>query len=362
VSGQHQTAPPLQGVRVLDLTRLLPGAYATLLLADLGADVVKVEDPRGGDGMRTLPVVSGHNVYFETLNRNKRSITLDLRSPAAAAVLARLAAQSDVLVDSFRPSTARRLGVDGETLCAAHPRLVCASISGFGQSGPYEERAAHDINYQALAGLLRPPALPGPLVGDIGAAMQTALRILAALIHRDRTGAGSRVDVSIHEAAMAWSMFPTTGDLANACYTIYETADGEWLALGALEPKFWAGFCERIGHPELTLMQHVEDEPRARVLAQVRDVMRSRTRDEWLARFADADVCLTPIYKPEAVARDPHVAARAVMTERDGIAHVTPPGGDVRAAPSLGADTDDVLEAAGIDAPERARLRAARAI
>ena len=352
-----QPTKPLDGIRVLDLTRLLPGAYATLLLADLGADVVKVEDPRGGDGMRTLPVVSGHNVYFEVLNRNKRSITLDLRSPEAAGVLARLAALSDVVVDSFRPSTARRLGVDGTTLCAAHPRLVCASISGFGQSGPYQERAAHDINYQALAGLLRPPALPGPLIGDVGAAMQTALRILAALIQRDRTGAGSRIDVSIHEAAMAWSMFPTTGDLANACYTIYETADGEWLALGALEPKFWAGFCERIGRPALIPLQFAGRDSRARVLTDVREVMRSRTRDEWLARFAGADVCLTAIYKPDAVAADEHVIARDVLSNVAGIGHVTPPGGQVRAAPALGAHTDEVLEAAGVDAAARARLR-----
>ena len=384
---------PLDGVRVLDLTRLLPGAYATLLLADLGADVVKVEDPRGGDGMRTLPpLASGRNVYFEALNRNKRSLTLDLRSPAAAAVLAALASRSDVVVDSFRPSTARRLGVDARTLTATHPRLICASISGFGQSGPYEERAAHDINYQALAGLLYPrpsthstgsgqasaeratgnalvvspsnhePRLPGPLVGDIGAAMQAALGILAALVQRDRTGAGSVVDVSIHESAMAWSMFPTTGDLANACYTVYETADGQWLALGALEPKFWAGFCDRIGRPDLTPLQHAEGDARARVLRDVREVMRRRTREEWLARFADADVCLTTIYKPEEVAADPHVSARGTMAPIAGISHVTPPGGEVRAAPALGADTDAILDAAGIGAAERERLRAMRVI
>ena len=354
---------PLDGICVLDLTRLLPGAYATLLLADLGADVVKVEDPRGGDGMRTLPpLASGRHAYFEALNRNKRSITLDLRSPEAASVLARLAARSDVIVDSFRPSTARRLGVDARTLHAAHPRLICASISGFGQSGPYEERAAHDINYQALAGLLRPPALPGPLVGDIGAAMQTALGILAAIIQRGRTGTGSVVDVSIHEAAMAWSMFPTTGDLANACYTVYETADGQWLALGALEPKFWAGFCERIDRPELTRLQHAEGEERARVLRDVRDVMRARTRDEWLARFASADVCLTTIYKPDEVAADPHVIARNVVSSVSGIAHVAPLGGEVRSAPALGAHTDEILDAAGIDASQRARLRASGVI
>jgi alpha-methylacyl-CoA racemase len=354
---------PLDGIRVLDLTRLLPGAYATLLLADLGADVVKVEDPRGGDGMRTLPpLASGRNVYFEALNRNKRSLTLDLRSPEAIAVLAALAARSDVVVDSFRPSTARRLGVDAASLSARHPRLICASISGFGQSGPYDERAAHDINYQALAGLLRPPALPGPLVGDIGAAMQAALRMLAAIIQRDRTGAGSVVDVSIHEAAMAWSMFPSTGDLANACYTVYETADRQWLALGALEPKFWAGFCERIGRPDLVPLQHADGDERSRVLRDVRGVMRARTRDEWLARFAGADVCLTTVYTPEEVAADPHVVARGTMTHVAGIRHVTPSGGEVRPAPALGADTDAVLDTAGIGAAERARLRAAGVI
>jgi alpha-methylacyl-CoA racemase len=349
----------LAGIRVLDLTRLLPGAYATLLLADLGADVVKVEDPRGGDGMRTLPpLAGGRNVYFEALNRNKRSLTLDLRSPSAGPVLARLAARSDVVVDSFRPSTARRLGVDAHTLSVAHPRLVCASISGFGQSGPYEERAAHDINYQALAGLLRPPVLPGPLVGDIGAAMQTALRVLAALVHRERTGAGTIVDVSIHEAAMAWSMFPTTGDLANACYNIYEAADGEWLALGALEAKFWAGFCEGIEHPEWTPLQHADGEDGAHLLRDVRDVMRTRTRDEWLARFAGLDVCLTTIRRPEELTADPHVVARRVVSNVSGIVHITPPGGEVRSAPALGAHTDEILEAAGIDAARRARLRA----
>jgi alpha-methylacyl-CoA racemase len=340
------TVRPLDGVRVLDLTRLLPGAYATFLLADLGADVVKVEDPRGGDGMRTMPpLAAGRNVYFERLNRNKRSITLDLRTPDAAAVLDALCARADVVVDSFRPSTARRLGVDPVTLRARHPRLICASISGFGQDGPYVERAAHDINYQALAGLLKPPQLPGPLVGDIGAAMQAAVGILAALLQQARTGAGSVVDVSIHEAAMAWSMFPSTSDLVNACYNVYETSDGQWLALGALEPKFWAGFCQRIGRSDLVPLQQAQGERRARILREVRDVIRSRTRDEWLAAFADADVCLTTIYTPEEVEGDPHVVARGKAFTG-------------AAAPALGADTDEVLEAAGITAPERARLRA----
>jgi alpha-methylacyl-CoA racemase len=354
---------PLDGVRVLDLTRLLPGAYATLLLADLGADVIKIEDPRGGDGMRTLPpLAGGRNAYFEALNRNKRSVTLDLRAPEADAILGALASGSDVIVDSFRPSTARRLRVDADTLRAAHPRLICASISGFGQSGPYVERAAHDINYQALAGLLKPPALPGPLVGDISAAMRVALGILAALIQRDRTGAGSLVDVSIHEAAMVWSMFPTTSDLANACYNVYETADGQWLALGALEPKFWIGFCERIGRSDLAPLQHAQGDEGARVLREVRAVMRSRSRDEWLAGFAGADVCLTPIYTLEQALADPQVVARGLVAHDAGTAYITAPHAEVRRAPALGADTDAVLDAVGIGAVERKRLRAAGVI
>jgi alpha-methylacyl-CoA racemase len=328
---------PLDGIRVLDLTRLLPGAYATRLLVDLGAEVIKVEDPRGGDTMRTL--AGGPSRYFEPLNRGKRSVTLDLRAPDAAAVLDALIAGADVLIESFRPSTARRLGVDAAALRARHPRLICASISGFGQTGPYVERAAHDINYQALAGLLRPPQLPGPLVGDVGSAHQAALAIVAALVERGRTGAGSAIDISIHEAALAWSMFPTTADLAQARYNVYETADGRWLAMGGLEPKFWAGFCERLELP-LTATE-----------ADVRARLRTRSHDAWLAHFDGADVCLTTILEPEEVAADPHLAARGAL-----------PDASARPAPALGADTDAILDAAGIDAAQRERLRAARVI
>jgi alpha-methylacyl-CoA racemase len=343
----------LRGIRILDLTRLLPGAYATLVLSDLGAEVIKIEDPRGGDGMRR---VAG-NVYFEVLNRNKRSVTLDLRSPEAHPVLDKLIATSDVLVESFRPSTARRLGVDAPSLRARHPRLICASIAGFGASGPYVERAAHDINYQALAGLLKPPARPGPLVGDIGAAMQTAVGILGALFHRERTGRGATVDVSIHEAALHWSMSPTTADLESACYTMYQTADGEWLALGALETKFWVAFCERIERPDLVPFQHARGADRERVMREVRAIVKTRTRAEWLARFDGADACLTSVYTRDQVVNDPHLVARGVMTPASGVTYITAPGVRVRPAPALGADTDEILESAGVTAAKRALLR-----
>jgi crotonobetainyl-CoA:carnitine CoA-transferase CaiB-like acyl-CoA transferase len=297
-------------------------------------------------------------------------VTLDLRSPEAHPVLEALITRSDVLVESFRPSTARRLGVDAAGLRGRHPRLICASIAGFGASGPYAEVAAHDINYQALAGLLRAPKpplgvspskgerpLPGPLVGDIGAATQTVIGILAALFQRERTGQGATVDVSIHEAALHWSMCPTTADLESACYTIYETADGEWLALGALEAKFWAAFCERIERPDLVPLQHARGAEGEHVMREVRGILKTRTRAEWLARFEGADACLTTVYAAGETPDDPHLQARGVVRREGGVAYVTAPGVQVRPAPALGADTEDVLEAAGITAARRSALR-----
>ena len=317
---------PIDGIRVLDLTRLLPGAYATLVLADLGADVIKIEDPNGGDGMRR----TAGGLYFDRLNRDKRSVTLDLRSPAAAAVLDALLRRSDVIVDSFRPSTARRLGVDPATLHARHPRVICASISGFGRDGPRAEVAAHDINYQALAGTLTPPDLPGPLIGDIGAAMQVVIKILAALIERGRTGIGAVVDAPIFEAARTWAMFPTTRDLPRAPYNLYQTSDGKWLALGALESKFWTGFCQRAGCPTNASAD------------EVRAVVRGKTFADWERVFEGADVCLTPVLSPQDVPVEPRAG--------------------VKPAPALGADTDSTLEEAGVNGAERARLRASGVI
>ncbi len=315
--------PALDGIRVVDLTRLLPGAYATHLLHRLGAQVIKVEDPHGGDGMRRF------GQFFDRLNHGKQSVTLDLRAAEAASVLDALLGHADVIVDSFRPSTARRLRVDAATLRARHLQLICASITGFGRSGPRSDLAAHDINYQALAGLLQPPTPPGPLVADVGAAMEAAIGILAALLERQRTATGGIVEITIHDAARHWRQCPTTRDVEGACYALYETADGEWLALGALESKFWRRFCERIGRPEFVPLQHVRD------VVALRELMRSKRRDEWLALFDGSDVCLTTVVGPADRADDEPVAA----------------------GPPLGADTEAVLAACGIDPDAQARLR-----
>jgi crotonobetainyl-CoA:carnitine CoA-transferase CaiB-like acyl-CoA transferase len=367
---------PLAGIRVLDLTRLLPGSYATLMLADLGADVIKIEDPRGGDHARQMPpLANGTSVYFTVLNRNKRSLALNLRAPEAAGVLDRLVPHCDVVIDSFRPKTAARLGVDVAAIRRRNPSVICASITGFGKTGPYADRAAHDINYEALAGLLSlsddEPKVPGLLIGDIGAAYQATSRIVAALFLRERTKATSDIDVSIHEAAMQWMVFPSARHLVAggaadprqlplrgeaARYNVYRTADDRWLALGALEEKFWVNFCDRIGRPDLAPLHDVPGAEQARALEEVRRVMRTRTRDEWLAEFEGVDVCLTPIYSLDEALRDPHTTSRGVVTRTDEVTYV---GADrpICPAPALGADTDEVLGAIGLTATERTRLR-----
>ncbi len=366
---------PLDGVRVVDLTRLLPGNFATLLLSDLGADVIKVEDPRGGDHARHMPpLVDGTSVYFRILNRNKRSVTLDLRVAEASSILDRLLAGADIVIDSFRPSAARRLGVDPETLRSKHPRLICASITGFGRSGPYVDRAAHDINYEALAGLLglrETPIVPPLLVADVGSAWQAVAEILAALIARQRTGTGAVIDISLHEAALAWMQFPAAPSLVEgkhtgvpisltggaARYNLYQAGDDEWLALGALEEKFWVGFCRRIGRPDL-----LGPMAEATRIEEVRRVMKTRSRDEWLADFADEDVCLTAVYTVQQALADPHVEARGVVVRDETTTYVTPAGVRVTKAPTLGEHTDEVLRSIGVSADEVVRLREAGAI
>jgi crotonobetainyl-CoA:carnitine CoA-transferase CaiB-like acyl-CoA transferase len=346
------------------------------MLADLGADVIKIEDPRGGDHARQMPpLANGTSVYFTVLNRNKRSVALNLRTPEAAGVLDLLVPGCDVVIDSFRPKTAARLGVDIASIRRRNPSAICASITGFGKTGPYADRAAHDINYEALAGLLSlsggEPRVPGLLIGDIGAAYQATSHVVAALFLRERTKQTSDIDVSIHEAAMQWMVFPSARHLVDgaagdprqlplrgeaARYNLYQTSDGRWLALGALEEKFWVNFCERVGRPDLAPLHDVPGAQQARALEEVRQLMRTRTRDQWIAVFADIDVCLTPIYSLDEALADPHVIARGLVQRTDDVVYVGA-ARPIRPAPALGADTDEILSGLGVDAAGRERLR-----
>ena len=362
---------PLTGIRVLDLTRLVPGAFATLMLAELGAEVIKIEDPRGGDPMRHLPpLLDGRGVYDLLLNRGKKSVALDLRAPENASVLDRLVAGIDVVVESFRPSTARRLGVSGEQLRARHPRLIHCAITGYGQTGPYADRPGHDLNYVAISGVLDfdrpdPATLPRMFLADIGGgAMSAVIGILAALFGRERTGAGASLDVSMHEAALYWVMLPAarelideghraTGELPtfgrHACYNVYRTRDGEHVALGALEPKFWAVFCRAIGRDDLLERQLTDGDDQAAVLSEIRRTFASRTRDEWLAFFEGHDVGVTAVNRAREALVDPHVAARGAVVRGPDLRAVRPPFArilpDLSPAPVLGQHTGEVLAA-----------------
>jgi crotonobetainyl-CoA:carnitine CoA-transferase CaiB-like acyl-CoA transferase len=360
---------PLDGLRVLDLSRLLPGAFATLMLAELGAEVVKVEDPHGGDPMRTLPpLLDGRGVYDLLLNRGKKSVALDLRRPESAAVLDRLVATSDVVVESFRPRTAKRLGVAGEQIRQRYPAVIHCAITGYGQTGPYAERPGHDLNYVSVSGFLaadgrKPGELPRMFIADVGGgAMSAVVGILAALVGRERFGVGATLDISMHDAALYWVMLPAARDLidagarvqgelptfgAHASYNIYETRDGQQIALGALERKFWVAFCDGIGRPDLAARHESDAADQAALVAEMRALFLTRTRDEWLAAFEGHEVCLTPVNQPAEALRDPHVVARGTVLRHAGLRSVRPPFvqhvPDLGPAPALGAHTDEVL-------------------
>jgi crotonobetainyl-CoA:carnitine CoA-transferase CaiB-like acyl-CoA transferase len=385
---------PLAGLRVLDLSRLLPGGFCSLLLADYGADVLKVEDTGAGDYIRWAPphhagaAPSASSALFLALNRGKRSVRLDLKREEGRDVLLRLVREHDVLLESFRPGVLDRLGVGWERLREENPRLVYCAITGYGREGPDRERPGHDIDYLARGGLLGltgerdgPPVVPAGQIADLGGgALMAAFGILAALQERERSGEGQLVDVSMTRGAQSWLATVAAGFLAGgavprrgelelagglACYRTYACADG-WVALGALEPKFWQALCDGLGRADL-IPRHLDPE----VAGELEEVFARRTRAEWGA-FADAHpCCLEPVLSlEEALARAPEsvveidqpgaVAPVRLLGPPVGLSR-TPPDG-TRPAPALGADTDAVLAALGYDAAAVEQLKASGAV
>ena len=285
---------PLERLTVVDLTRYLPGPYCTRILADLGAEVVKVEAP-GGDPMRAV-------AWYELLNAGKRVVTLDLREDEGRRELDAILAGARVCVEGFRPSTARAMGVDAASLHARHPHLVHCSISGYGQSGADAERAGHDINYQGEAGLLgNPPSVPPLLIADMTAGLHAAIRILAAIaspaLADVKPGVGPAIDVSLAAAASAWAPFiaPPTLRGHYACYNVYETADGTWGALGALERKFWDRFCRHVDKPAWAPLQFAGDPVRRELLGDVAALFTTRTLDDWSNELLPVDCCFSRV-------------------------------------------------------------------
>jgi crotonobetainyl-CoA:carnitine CoA-transferase CaiB-like acyl-CoA transferase len=383
-------ARALDGIWVLDLSRLLPGPFLTMVLADLGADVVKVEDPRVGDYLRQIPpAVDGISGRFLVLNRGKRSLALDLKSEAGRSAFLRMAEKADVVVESFRPGVMDRLGVGWNQLSERNPRLILCSISGYGQTGPYALRAGHDLNYIALAGVLAmtgssagAPAMPGVQIADLaGGALWGLTGVLAALLGREKSGRGAHVDISMCEGSLALlaaemgsvaagGEAPTRGvatlNGGLACYGVYRTADDRYISVGALEPKFWLAFNQAIGRKsdlsELIATPKIQE----RVRSEVQAVIATRTRDEWARIFAEADCCAEPVLEVEEVVRHPLHEARGMFSRGPGPGDAevlqmrTPVAARAdRSAPRLGEHSAEVLGEYGFSPDEIATLRPA---
>jgi alpha-methylacyl-CoA racemase len=387
---------PLESVHVLDLSRLLPGGFCSLLLADFGADVIKVEDTGMGDYIRWSPPYyegaeqSARSAMFLSLNRGKRSIRIDLKTEQGKQVLLRLVQNADVLLESFRPGVLDRLGVGYEALREHNPRLVYCAITGYGQDGPNRDRSGHDMNYLGLNGLLgltgdadgAPVQAAGQIADIGGGAMTAALGILIALRERDRSGEGQLVDASMFDGSLSWLAMvaadalatgnaPARGGLqlagALTCYRPYRCVDG-YVTLGALEPKFWSAFCHGIGREDL--LEHAFDPPGSDAHRDVSEIFAQRTREQWRAFASEHDCCLEPVLGLDEALDSELVAAREMVVELDQPGAERPvkllglpvklsrtPGDPARApGPGLGEHTDGVLAAAGFTSEQIAEL------
>ena len=391
---------PLEGVRVLDLSRLLPGGFCSLLLADFGAEVLKLEDTTTGDYVRWAPPYydgareSARSALFLALNRNKRSIRVNLKQPAGRDVLLRLARDYDVLLESFRPGVLDRLGVGYERLREENPGLVHCAITGYGQDGPYRDRSGHDMNYLGLVGLLGltgdaggPPVQSAGQIADIGGgALMAAFGILAALRERDRSGEGQVVDVSMADGALSWlamvagrffcdGVVPKRGDLelagALVCYRPYACADG-YVTLGALEPKFWQAWCRGVGREDLVDKQF--EPPGSETHREVEAIFAQRTREQWRAFASEHDCCLDPVLDLDEALGSELVRAREMVVELEqpGAGRVKQLGAPVklsrtpgevhRPGPVLGEHTDEVLRGLGYSDDELTALKQSGAV
>jgi crotonobetainyl-CoA:carnitine CoA-transferase CaiB-like acyl-CoA transferase len=388
----------LAGLTVLDLTRLLPGAYCTQMLADLGADVIKVEEPGRGDYNREFPPINvKESGSFLLLNRNKRSVTVNLKTEEGKVILRRLAARADILVEGFRPGVMDRLGVGYEALTKENPRLIYCAISGYGQDGPYAKTPGHDLNYMALAGALQlfgkageGPIVPGLSIADQGGgSLMAAFGILAAVLGRARTGKGQFVDVSMTDGAVSWLGYhaadylfagvePKGGErrfIGQApCYNVFRCADGRHITLGLIEPQFWNRFCDIVGLPDLKEEQWPEGEAADRQMGRVADLMASRSCDEWMALLGPADLPVAPVNTMREAFDDPQLKHREMLLEMDHpvegripqlgfpIKFSDTPGRLRTSPPLLGEHNDEVLRSLGYADGDIEELRRKSAI
>ena len=372
-----QPGLPLRELRVLDLSRLMPGPMCSSLLADLGADVVKVEEPDLGDYAREArPRAKNMSLPFLQLNRNKRSIALDLTNDADKETFFKLVEKADVLLESFRPGVTRKLGIDFAAIKQKNARIIYCSITNYGQTGPHAGEAGHDINILARSGQIfqtgvqgGSPAIPAYQAGDISGAMSAAVGILAALQSPDRKARWldiSMLDTAFTTSVLAYHFFQGRGHAPergadiftgeSPCYSLYQTKDGRHLAVGAFEYKFWAVFCDTIGLPELKEKHELRGKAAASVFAAIRDAIKRRDLEEWVGIFADKDACVTPVLNIDEAAASEHVRKRELLLQmkhetegkysilRHPVRFSDCPATPGKPAPELGQDQDAILQ------------------
>lgn len=396
----------LEGIRILDLTHLAPGALCTMILGDLGADVIRIEAPPGvggrgaGLGISPMGEEGRKRAAFDALNRNKRSVGLNLRSEQGREIFRKLAQTADVIIEGFRPGVVKRLGVDYESMRAINPRIIYCSLSGYGQDGPYSKFSGHDVNYISIAGALnligtpdRPPVVPLNLLADFaGASLHGVIGVMAALAARDKTGAGQYVDISYMDGAMSiitWfiSQYFSSGALfkkgetwfhgAYPYYGVYEAKDGNYVSIGCVEPWFWENLCRAVGKEEYIpycispehFLQKPEGDKWEEISSNLRQVFLTKTRDEWFDFLAEKDVPVGKVYGLDEVFSDPQVLHRkmVVEVEHPTVGKVRQPGIAVklsetpgkirRLAPIFGEHTEEILRELDYSQSQIAELR-----
>jgi crotonobetainyl-CoA:carnitine CoA-transferase CaiB-like acyl-CoA transferase len=386
---------PLEGTKILDLSRLAPGPFCSMLLGDMGADVLLVEAPAEGKMAATAVFSRGTDAEkqaaYNLMGRNKRSIVLNLREQEAREIFYRLADEADVVLEGFRPGVVKRLGVDYDTLSQRNPRLVYCSLSGFGQTGPYSNLVGHDINYISVGGALgmigwpgQPPTIPMNIIADFaGGGLHAAFGILTALMARERTGKGQYVDIAMSDgvmmllASLAGSVLmggdsPGRGNtLLNGSvphYNVYECADGGWISIGSLEPHFFVNLCKTLECEQFIPHQY-DASKRDEIKTYFTQRFKEKTRDEWYALLTKSDICAGPVYSLREALDDPHNRARNMVVEVDhptlgkvehlgiGTKLSDTPGRVRSTAPLPGQHTDAVLESIGLDPGAIAALK-----
>ena len=387
---------PLDGLYVLDLSRLMPGPLCTMILGDLGADIVKVEQPEIGDYARFAPPLIGDTgSAFLMLNRNKRSITLNLKNTEAKGILYKLAKKADVFVESYQPGVADRLGVGYPAISKVNERIIYCSISGFGQTGPYRDLVGHDLNYASYSGAIGatglkggPPVIPAVQIADIQSAIYAAVAIAAALYRREKTGEGEFIDVSLMDTAVASMIMPLSYLFAGASterggsflsggapfYNVYETKDGKFISIAPLEPKFWVELCNALGVEKYQDQQIASVQVSQQIRADLAEKFRDKNRDEWVKILNEREVPCAPVYDVSEVPADPQIRARQMIfeMETESFGTLNQLATPIRIShnplivrsgpPKLGQHTLEILLELGYSAMDVERLKTAGAI